>query len=154
MNILLHRTDSNNPDFQQLVRQLDADLGIRDGKDHSFYAQFNKIDSIKYAVVAYDQEKAIGCGAVKQFDEHTMEVKRMFVPPERRGQGIASLVLKELEDWCRELNFQKCILETGKKQPEAIKLYQKNNYRIIPNFAQYIGVENSICFEKILNSEV
>jgi putative acetyltransferase len=149
MAISFYRTDSGNIDFQQLVSQLDSDLGIRDGKDHSFYAQYNKIDAIKYAVVAYDQEKPVGCGAIKQYDFNTMEVKRMFVPLELRGQGIASLVLKELEKWARELNFQKCILETGKRQPEAIALYKKNGYKIIPNFGQYKGVENSVCFEKV-----
>ena len=148
MNISIQRTDSGNADFQQLVRQLDNDLGVRDGQDHSFYAQFNKIDAIKYAVVAYDQETPVGCGAIKQYDENTMEVKRMFVPMERRGLGIASIVLEELEKWCKELNFKRCILETGKRQPEAIRLYQKNNYRTIPNFGQYKGVENSVCFEK------
>lgn len=153
MAITLQRTNSGNPDFQQLVQQLDADLGKRDGTDHSFYAQFNKIDSIKYAVVAYDQEKPVGCGAIKQFDENTMEVKRMFVPLENRGQGIASQVLKELERWSKELKFQKCILETGKRNPEAIKLYQKHNYRSILNFGQYKDVENSVCFEKVLDNE-
>lgn len=150
MTISLQRTDSNNEDFQQLVRQLDSDLGIRDGKDHSFYAQFNKIDAIKYVVVAFDQGNPVGCGAIKQFDESTMEVKRMFVPLERRGMGIASLVLKELEKWCKELNFQRCVLETGKRQPEAISLYQKSNYKVIPNYGQYKNVENSVCFEKVL----
>jgi putative acetyltransferase len=150
MAISLKRTDSGNNDFQQLVRQLDAELGARDGNDHSFYAQFNKIDSIKYAIVAYDQEIPVGCGAIKKYDEKTFEVKRMFVPPEMRGHGIASLILKELEKWSKELNFQKCILETGKRQPEAIRLYLKNNYRIIPNFGQYKEVENSVCFEKVL----
>jgi putative acetyltransferase len=148
MAITLQRTNAGNADFQQLVRQLDTELGMRDGNDHSFYAQFNKIDAIKYAIVAYDQGKPVGCGAVKQYDENTMEVKRMFVPLERRGQGIASLVLKELEKWSKELNFKKCILETGKRQPEAIRLYQKNDYSIIPNFGQYKDVENSVCFEK------
>lgn len=154
MNITLLRTDSGNDDFQQLVRQLDSDLGIRDGKDHSFYAQFNKIDMIRHVVVAYDQGKPVGCGAIKQYDDNTMEVKRMFVPVENRGQGIASIILKELESWSKELKYQKCILETGKRQPEAISLYQKNNYIIIPNFGQYKGVENSVCFEKVLKDEI
>ncbi len=148
--ITLTRTNSDNKDFQALVRELDIDLKIRDGEDHSFYAQFNKIDSIKYIVVAYHENQAVGCGAVKEYDHRTMEIKRMYVPPEIRGQGIASLILQELEKWSSELLFEKCILETGKMQPEAIKLYQKNNYRAIPNYGQYQNVENSVCFEKIL----
>lgn len=145
------RTNSDDKNFIELVKFLDADLRIRDGDDHPFYAQYNKIDNIKYAVVAYLDEIPVGCGAIKQYDEETMEVKRMFVNPELRGKGIATKVLIELENWVRELSFSKCILETGKKQPEAIRLYQKNGYKAIPNFGQYKNVENSVCFEKIIN---
>lgn len=148
--LTLQRTDSNNPDFQNLVKDLDTYLAIKDGADHSFYAQFNKIDTIKHVMVVYENNVAAGCGAIKPYSETTMEIKRMFVVPEKRNHGIASTILKELETWAGELNFQKCILETGKKQTEAINLYQKNHYHIIPNYGQYAEVESSVCFEKEL----
>lgn len=146
--ITLKRTNSNDENFQKLVRELDKELTIRDGEEHSFYAQFNKIDAIKYAIVAYQGEEPVGCGAIKEYEKEVMEIKRMFVPLERRGKGIASLVLEELENWARELNFGKCILETGEKQPEAIRLYEKNGYCRLPNYGQYENVENSVCFAK------
>ncbi|MES2556315.1 MAG: GNAT family N-acetyltransferase [Bacteroidota bacterium] len=145
------RTDSNNPDFQQLVVELDKDLAIRDGDEHAFFAQFNKIDTIKYVVMAYEDELPVGCGALKEYEPEVMEIKRMFVSPEQRGKGIASLVLTELEKWATELNYKKCILETGYKQFEAIALYKKCQYTIIKNYGQYAGVESSVCFEKELN---
>ena len=148
--IKLVRTDSDNSDFIALVGKLDADLAERDGSDHTFYAQFNKIDMIRYVVVAYENELAIGCGAIKQFTPESMEVKRMYVLPENRGKGIAGAVLSELEKWAKELLYANCVLETGKKQPEAIKLYQNNGYRLIPNYGQYAGIENSVCFQKEL----
>lgn len=148
--IILKRTNSDDTDFQNLVRELDKELAIRDGAEHAYYAQFNKIDAIKHVVVAYENDVAVGCGAIKSFDENSMEVKRMFVPEDRRGKGIASLVLSELENWTAELNYQKCVLETGYKQPEAIALYRKNGYSQIPNYGQYIGMDNSICFEKVI----
>ena len=144
------RTDSGNKYFQELVKLLDKDLSIRDGADHSFYSQFNKIDMIKHAVVAYDNEKPVGCGAIKELSKDSTEVKRMYVLAERRGEGIATTILKELEIWAAELHYGKCRLETGKKQPEAIELYKKNGYKVIPNYGQYEGVENSVCFEKTL----
>jgi len=147
----LIRTDSNNPDFAELVKQLDADLAIRDGDDHAFYDQFNKLDAIKHTVVAYNEaNRAVGCGAIKQFETETMEVKRMFVPLEERGKGIAGEILRELEIWAKELGNDKCILETGIKQPEAISLYKKSGYRFTDNYGQYAGVENSVCFAKLL----
>jgi putative acetyltransferase len=146
----IKRTDSDDSDFQKLVTELDKDLAIRDGEDHAFFAQFNKIAAIKHVVVAYEEGAAVGCGAIKEYEKNVMEVKRMFVPLEKRGKGIASIVLGELENWAKELGYQKCILETGKKQPEAIRLYQKNNYATIKNYGQYADVESSVCFEKLL----
>jgi GNAT superfamily N-acetyltransferase len=74
----------------------------------------------------------------------------MYTLPEMRGQGVAGQVLSALEDWACELGYEKCVLETGKKQPEAIRLYEKSGYRRIQNYGQYAGVENSVCFEKIV----
>ena len=144
------RTDSTNQDFVKLVRCLDADLAKRDGEDHAFFAQFNTIDSLKYVVVVYEDDDAVGCGAIKEYSPSTMEIKRMYTLPEKRGKGIASSVLRELEAWASELSYETCILETGTRQPEAIGLYKKNGYTIIPNYGQYAEVENSVCFEKHL----
>ncbi len=150
--IKLVRTDSDNADFRRLVSRLDEYLREKDGADHAFYNQFNSIDHIRNVVVAYEEEQALGCGAFKQYDEQSAEIKRMFVDPDFRGRGIAGLILAELERWARELNFTRSILETGLRQTEAVKLYQKENYRVIPNYGQYIGVENSVCMEKELTA--
>jgi putative acetyltransferase len=144
------RTTSDNTDFQSLVILLDADLKIRDGDDHPFYDQFNKIQNIRNVVLCYVDGKAAGCGAFKEYDSKTVEIKRMFVIPEQRGKGIALTILKELEFWAMELNYSACILETGKKQPEAIALYQKAGYTIIPNYGPYENVENSVCMRKFI----
>ena len=148
---LIRRTNSEDKDFIKLVRQLDKDLAERDGDEHSFYHQFNKIVSIKHVLVIYEDGRAVGCGAIKEHETDTTEVKRMYTLPEIRGKGIASKVLIELEKWAKELLYTKCILETGKKQPEAIRLYEKSGYSITPNYGQYAGIRNSLCFEKNLN---
>jgi GNAT superfamily N-acetyltransferase len=151
--IQLLRIDSGNTDFRELVQLLDADLQIRDGAEHSFYAQFNKIDKIRHVVVAYERDDAIGCGAIKEYAEGVAEIKRMFVRADRRGRGIAKSILSELETWANELGFSECILETGFKQPEAIALYQKCGYETIPNYGQYSGVQNSICMKKVIRKD-
>lgn len=150
--IELLRTDSADPDFVRLVRKLDVELAERDGAEHAFYAQFNTIDSLRYVVVAFYNGRPVACGAIKEYNDTTVEVKRMFTAPSSRGNGIASRVLAELEVWAQELAFDRCVLETGKKQPEAIALYEKNGYKSIPNYGQYKGVENSLCFAKDLKT--
>ena len=150
----LIRTDSQNPDFIRLVKHLDAGLAVTDGDEHAFYNQFNKIDHIKYVSVAYDESLVVGCRAIKEFAADTMEVKRMFVSESHRGKGIAVKILSELETWAAEMGYTKCVLETGKRQAEAVALYKKCGYRIIPNYGQYIGMENSLCFEKELKAKL
>ncbi|TRW22823.1 GNAT family N-acetyltransferase [Flavobacterium zepuense] len=146
----LERTDSDNKDFRYLVSFLDEDLAERDGEDHSFYAQFNKVDLIKNVVVAFNDNIPVGCGAFKLYNGSVAEVKRMYVLPDYRNKGIAGKVLTELEQWAAGLGFNSCILETGKKQPEAIALYKKSGYNAIPNYGQYEGIENSVCMQKAI----
>ncbi|NNV54076.1 GNAT family N-acetyltransferase [Limnovirga soli] len=144
----LLKTDSSNTDFKLLVQLLDADLAKRDGDDHQFYAQFNYIDAIKHVIVAYVNNIPVACGAFKPYTDTAVEIKRMYVAETYRGQGFAQKVLAALEQWAAVLNNTSCVLETGKKQPEAIALYQKAGYTQIKNYGQYEHVENSVCMEK------
>ncbi|GLB52559.1 hypothetical protein NBRC110019_15990 [Neptunitalea chrysea] len=137
--IKIHKTTSEH-----------TDLAHRDGADHAFFAQFNKIDMLQHVVVAYVDSIPVGCGAVKLYEPGVMEVKRMYVSETARGKGIATAVLKALEEWATALNMIRLILETGEKHPEAIGLYKKNNYQVIPNYGQYKEVASSVCFEKLL----
>ena len=146
----LIRTDSDNEDFRELVALLDAELAVRDGDEHAFYAQYNKIDKIRNVVVVYENKNAVGCGAFKEYSRRVAEIKRMYVREKMRGRGIAGKILAELETWAKELDFSECILETGLKQPEAVRLYQKSGYDIIPNYGQYEGIANSVCMRKLL----
>ena len=146
--ITVTRTTSDNPDFEKLVIELDAVLAILDGEDHAFYAQFNKSSALKNAIIAYENETAVGIGAYKEYDSQTVEMKRMYTLPEYRGKGIASKILTELELWAKEENYKIAILETGFLQTDAISLYKKLGYVITENYGQYIGVENSVCMKK------
>jgi putative acetyltransferase len=144
----IRRTTSENTDFQNLVVLLDVDLKIKDGEDHDFYTQYNKLDTINHVVVCYQDNIAIGCGAFKEYDSNTVEIKRMFVHSDFRGKGVASTALKELEIWASEFNYKICVLETGKNNPEAIALYRKSGYVIVPNYGQYKNIAPSVCLKK------
>lgn len=143
-----NRTTFENDDFKTLVALLDKDLSIRNGEEHAFYAQFNKVQNINNVIVCYRDDNPIGCGAFKEYVQQKVEIKRMFVLPEYRGHGIAFNILKELELWALELSNIACVLESSKKQPEAISLYKKAGYAIIESYGQYKNVENSVCMMK------
>jgi putative acetyltransferase len=146
--VKLIRTDSSNGDFQALVTLLDQYLRQLDGDDHAFYAQFNKIDALRNVVVAYLNDQAVSCGAFKPYTDDMVEIKRMYTLPDFRGQRLAAQVLLELEAWAGELGNEACVLETGKRMPDAVRLYQRSGYELIPNFGQYEGDENSVCMKK------
>ncbi|MBN9312045.1 MAG: GNAT family N-acetyltransferase [Chryseobacterium sp. 39-10] len=149
MTKIFKRTNSSDLDFIELIKELDFYLALKDGEEHSYYAQFNKISELPHCIVMYEDDVPVGSGAIKQYDRETAEVKRMFVKPDYRGKGSGTEILQHLEQWAKELGYTHTILETGKRQTEAVRLYSKT-YEVIPNYAQYEGMEDSICFQKNL----
>lgn len=150
-SLKLRRTSSSDPDFHSLVERLNRYLDIQYGRLQDYYSQFNKIDNIPHVVLAYMDGMPAGCGCFKRFQEQSAEIKRMFVADEHRGKGIGAAVLQELEAWAAELGNRTLVLEMGNRQPEAAILYKKQGYTVIPNYGQYIGMEEtSICMKKDL----
>lgn len=94
---------------------------------------------------------AIGCGGLKEFDKDSTELKRMFVQPSHRGNGVASRIVSELEHWAKETGFSRMVLETSKEMEDAVGLYEKLYYQRIPNFEPYENIETSYCFAKRIN---
>ncbi|WP_216846758.1 GNAT family N-acetyltransferase [Mucilaginibacter sp. L196] len=148
--IVLKRTSNTEPDFKKLISKLDKYLSIVNGDDDAFYAPNNILDPLHTAVIAYYNDKPVGCGCFKKFDEQSVEIKRMYVEPELRGLGIASTVLNELEKWAKESRFEYTVLETGLKLDDANALYRKQGYEIIENYGQYAGIKSSVCMKKAL----
>ena len=143
------RTTPADPDYQWLVAALDRGLAITDGDDHAFYDQFNKSDDIRHVVVMSEHGVAVGCGAIKEYDATTVEIKRMYTVPAARGRRLATHLLTELEAWAYELGYRRLILETGSRQLAAIRLYDRYGFhRMDENYGQYRRVANSICMEK------
>ena len=148
--ITFKRTNSHDKDFQALVTLLDKDLLSRYGKLQEYYSRFNSIENLPTVIVAYSNDKPVGCGCFKIFRENSVEVKRMYVNNNLRGKGIGTGILTALEKWAAELKNNSIVLETGNNQPEAIHLYEKMGYKEISNYGQYSGMESSICMQKDL----
>jgi putative acetyltransferase len=148
--IRLERTTSDNEDFRLLISELDKELRSRYEEKQAIYDQYNIIENNRNVVIAYKDEMPVGCGCFKKFDDRSVEIKRMFVKPEYRGQKIAASILQELENWAIEFNISGTILETGIKQHEAIHLYRKSGYIVVENYGPYKGLPESICMQKNL----
>lgn len=147
--ITIKRTTSDNTDFKFLTQEFDHYLVDIDGDEKDFFAQYNQI-YLEHVVVYYENDKALGCGAFKEYKPNVAELKRMYVLPESRGKGVATSIITELENWMLSLGYTTCILETANKLENAISLYTTFGYQITPNYGQYIGIESSICMSKTL----
>ncbi|RZK70901.1 MAG: GNAT family N-acetyltransferase [Pedobacter sp.] len=148
--IRLKRTSNKDNDFKGLVMELDNDLQGRYQNIQYQYNAYTDVSKINTVVIAYIQDIAVGCGCFKEIGDDTVEIKRMFVNPYFRGFGVASSIIEELLTWAKQLYYADAVLETGKRQPESIKLYSKHGFNIIENFGPYVGMEESVCMQRPL----
>lgn len=150
MSLKVLKTDSKNSDFMKLIKLLDDDLNERYGELQKQYDKHNKVDYINNVIIIYKDNEPVACGAFKEHNTDTIELKRIFVIKENRGQGLSKLIISELEKLGISKGYKYALLETGIKQYEAINLYKNTGYEMIPNYEPYVGNRNSVCMKKIL----
>jgi GNAT superfamily N-acetyltransferase len=85
-------------------------------------------------LLVWRAEDPIACGGLKRLDAEACEIKRMFVAPHARGEGVAGVLLVALEDEARRLGYAIARLDTGPHQPHAQRMYERAGYRPIGNF--------------------
>ena len=151
MSFTIKKASANSDEIKSLSDELYQELEVMYGKGIiEEFAEENKQMLVFYA--AYDEAgNAVGCGALKHFNETTAEIKRMYVKPNYRGRGLSKIVLAQLEEYAKELNYQRLILETGLKQPEAMSLYHKSGYTPLKCYGRHADEPDSRCFEKTIN---
>ena len=145
-------TDGCNKDFIELCHELDEFLNELVGgeENRAEYIQYNKLEDIHDVVIAYDHDVPVGSASFKKYNDENAEVKRVFVKKEYRGQGISYELMKMLEEQARKKGFKYFILESGEPLVAAMSLYRKIGYKVIPNYGQYVDMEESICMKKKL----
>jgi putative acetyltransferase len=142
------QTDSTNDNFRILISKLDKELFNRYGQIQNSFKKQNIIETSAKVILVKVDDKPVGCGCYKKYNEDTVEIKRMYIDTKFRGQGLSKIILGELENLAKESGYKNTILETGNKQPEAIGLYKKSGYKLIENYGKYKGIETSICMTK------
>ncbi|OLT30609.1 GNAT family N-acetyltransferase [Nocardiopsis sp. CNR-923] len=141
----------DDPDATRLRALQRAEIAERYGTPDSEPGAAPSAEDIAVFVLARDGGgTAVACGGLRDLGDDGGEVKRMFVLPERRGSGAAPLVLAALEEWARDRGWKRLRLETGDRQPDAVRFYTRSGYEPIPGFGAYAGCESSLCFEKVL----
>ncbi len=133
---------------RDLIDALCSEMSDRYGYPPSPFSLTEAAEPRTVFLVARLGGQAVGCGALHQWDAHTAEIKRMYVAPAGRRQGIARRLLGALEQHAQVFGYRAIRLETGIRQPEAQRLYEALGYHRIANFGPYVGNAISVCFEK------
>lgn len=151
--MIIRRVEWADPAGASLRTAQRDEITIRYDNPNSEPGPAPTADDITLFLVAFEDDNSspIACGGLRRIDENHGEIKRMFVIPERRGSGAASAILRELERLARtELAWDRLVLETGDRQPDAIRFYEREGYTRIPSFGYYATSSYSLCYERAL----
>ncbi|MCH2045209.1 MAG: GNAT family N-acetyltransferase [Saprospiraceae bacterium] len=150
----IKRTTSDDADFKHLAQLLDQELYKRYPDVQPDYDHYNEYEEAIDALLIYIEDQPVACGALKTLasQKDWVEIKRIYVNPNYRGKGLGKQLILALEAWIMTSNCKSIVLETGVRMPEAMQLYQKMGYQIVPNFPPYIGLPHSICMRKLIKA--
>jgi len=148
------RSTLASPEAARLIAALNAELTTtfpEPGATHFSLSDKQVAAGDGALLVAYLDDMAVGCGAVRRLDEAAAEIKRIYVDPSVRGRGIGRALVEALECEARLVGATRIVLETGTRLAPAIKLYEAMGYARIPLFGEYLSSPNtSLCFGKSL----
>jgi putative acetyltransferase len=152
-NLTIGADDPIGEAARKLIHDLCAELSERSGAPPSPFSPFAAAVARTTFLVARLDGQPVGCVALRQIDDQTAEVKRMYVAPAGRRKGIGRRLLAQLEQRAKEFDYRAIRLETGILQPEAQRLYESCGYTRIASFGPYVGNPISVCYEKILTDK-
>lgn len=150
MTLVIRAVPWDDPAGEALRVAQQTEISARYGVPDSEPGPKPTAGDVTVFLVAFDDDAAIGCGALRTLDDSHGEIKRMYVVPERRGTGVSTTILGALEAEARSRGWTRLVLETGDRQPEAMRLYEREGYTRIPNFGYYADSQLSVCYEKAL----
>jgi putative acetyltransferase len=151
--ICIKREDILSQPAQALIAQLNEELLGRYPEQGATHFRLDPDETATGRgafLVAFDGETAVGCGAIRRIGDDSAELKRMYVAPSLRRQGIARQLVAALEAEALLLNVRRLVLETGVRQPDAIAAYERFGYVRIPAFGEYVDSPLSVCMAKDL----
>ncbi len=152
--ISVRREELSSPAAAALINALNAELAQmypEQGATHFRLDPQEIADGAGAFLVAYRDGVAVGCGAVRRLDSQTAKLKRMYVVPSARGEGISKIVLDALHEEARKLGVERLLLETGIRQTAALNLYRRSGFREIEPFGEYLqSPATSVCMAKVL----
>ena len=146
MKVRLVGPDSQ--DYAMLAQKLDEYYFELVGDIQFKYAEVNKPHNMNAVCVVYEGDEPIACGAWKKIDDETAEIKRIYVLPEHRRKGAASMIVTAMEADAVKTGRKRFILETTRTTADSASLYLSLGYEEIDYYGSPAGAENCRCFKK------
>lgn len=145
--ISLQQVGPDHKDFIHLCSELDSFLDIAIGGEskREKYKKFNYLDTMDYVIIAYNQAEAAGCAALRKYSDSDVEIKRVFVRENYRGQNIGGLLLEQLISHAKKSGYKRIILETGSFLQDSLRLYFRYGFEQIENYGAYQNMKESLC---------
>lgn len=138
----------DSQDYAMLAKKLDEYYFELVGDVQNRYAEVNKPYNMNQICVVYQDEQPIACGAWKQIDDETAEIKRIYVLPQHRRKGCASAIVTAMEQDAAKTGRHRFILETARTTADSASLYLSLGYEEIDYYGSPAGAENCRCFKK------
>lgn len=153
--ITLAKVTSDHADFTHLCRELDHFLNMAVGGEEKRekYKSYNHAETLDYVIIAYHKKRAVGCAALRRYSDTEVEVKRVFVREEYRGQNIGGKLLEKLILQAKELGYSRMILETGEILAASVHLYSKYGFERIKNYGPYVNMQESLCMARDITDD-
>lgn len=145
--ISLQQVSPDHKDFIHLCSELDSFLDVAIGGEskREKYKKFNYLDTMDYVIIAYNQEEAAGCAALRKYSDRDVEIKRVFVRENYRGQNIGGILLEQLISHAKKSGYRRIILETGSFLQDSLRLYFRYGFEQIENYGAYQNMKESLC---------
>lgn len=148
----MRKSDPSLPDAVNLINELSSYLASKTGRDgRDSFEVADVIVPRSVFILAFENEQAVGCGAIRPFEDKICEVKRMYT--RTHSLGVGTQILQELEKLAAEFKYERIWLETGVENQCAVKFYLRHGYKICENFGKYKGRPECVCFEKVLSEQ-
>ena len=145
-------TDGNDEAFRQFYIETENYYSqiVGGAEKRVGFVPYNLSDTISDVLIAYINGKPVGCAGLKKYSVSDVEIKRVWVEPESRGQKIASRMMNIIEEKARQMNYKRAILQTRPIMLDAVGLYERRGYSFIDNYPPYDRLEGAICMALVL----
>lgn len=152
MRVECRWSDGNDEDFRGFYLKTEAYYNslVNGQKNREAFIPYNLSEAIPVVLIATAEGRAVGCAGIKAYSENDAEIKRVWVEPDCRGNGIAGEMMDRIEEKAKSLGFRRTILQTRPVMEDAVRLYLKRGYRQIENYPPYDRLDRAVCFARDL----